>query len=125
MEASFYLYYPGANALTEAQAACDLCHKLASRSVEEGGIQGYTATKYADPIKHPEREEYVVPFDVERAAIVDIPSEIQERLNARAKLTPAEVESGGWFADDSNDPASEIIERESTRNFPLIKSNES
>ena len=105
---NFYLYYTGEDALADALSACELCHQLASREV--GGIQGYTATKYADPIKHPEREEYIVPFDVERAAIVDIPQDIQDRLNSRAKLSISEVEAGGWFRVDPNDPANEIIE---------------
>ena len=101
-----YLHYTGANAETEAQAACDLCHELASRPASEGGINGYVADKYADPIPHPDDTgEFIVPFDVERATYVGIPTDIQTRLDNRAKLTVAEVEAGGWFPDPDNDLA--------------------
>ena len=104
---NFYLHYTGSDALAEAQAACDLCHALASRSVEDGGIEGYAAEKYADPIKHPDRNEWLVPFDVDRAALVDVPADIQTRLDNRAKLSIAESEGAGFFPVPDYDPEGE------------------
>ena len=107
MAESFYLHYTGTNALAEAQAACDLCHQLASRPVEDGGIEGYNAVKYADPMKHPDRDEYIVPFDVDRAALVDIPADIQTRLDNRAKLTITETQEEGYFPIPDYEPDGE------------------
>jgi len=104
MAESFYLHYTGANALAEAQAACDLCHALASRSAEDGGIEGYAPEKYADPKKHPDRDEWVVPFDVDRAALVDIPADIQTRLDNRAKLTITEAQTAGYYPIPDYEP---------------------
>lgn len=107
---NYFLYYTGENALSEAQAACDLCHQLASRPASEGGIEDYNAECWATPKKHPDKDEYIVPIDVTCLELVDVPADIQSRLDARAKLTISEVENNGWFPSDTNDPANEIIE---------------
>ena len=107
---NYYLHYTGINAFQEAQAACDLCHYLASRPALEGGIEGYNAECWAKPKKHPQKEEYIVPIDVTCLELVDVPTDIQSRLDARAKLTISEVENSGWFPYETNDPANEIIE---------------
>tara|TARA_R100000458_G_C8269765_1_gene244533 strand:+ start:1322 stop:1669 length:348 start_codon:yes stop_codon:yes gene_type:complete len=109
---NYYLHYTGDNALAEAQAACDLCHQLASRPASEGGIENYSAEKWADPRKHPDKDEYIVPIDVKCLDIVDVPEDIQSRLDARAKLTISEVWQGGWFPTDPNDPADALEDQE-------------
>tara|TARA_R100001594_G_scaffold130265_1_gene169287 strand:- start:495 stop:851 length:357 start_codon:yes stop_codon:yes gene_type:complete len=106
---NYYLHYTGSNAFAEAQAACDLCHQLASRPASEGGIEGYNAECWAIPKKHPGKEEYIVPIDVTSLELVDVPTDIQSRLDARAKLTISEVENSDWFPADLSDPANEII----------------
>tara|TARA_Y100000361_G_C11113450_1_gene318961 strand:- start:540 stop:884 length:345 start_codon:yes stop_codon:yes gene_type:complete len=105
---NYFLHYTGDNALSEAQAACDLCHQLASRPASEGGIEGYNADCWAKPKKHPEKEEYIVPIDIDCLEIVTVPDDIQSRLDARKKLTIEEVQDGGWFPVLPNDPADEI-----------------
>ena len=109
---NFYLHYTGDNALNEAQAACDLCHQLASRPASEGGIEGYSAERWAIPKKHPDKDEYIVPIDITCLEIVAVPDDVQARLDARAKLTISEVEQGGWFPADPYDPADVLEDQE-------------
>lgn len=77
----------------EAQSIADEIHdKAADR------LAGYSATRWADILEHPDGEEWAVPFDTDRADGLMSQDE-QERLGEREILTQSQASDAGWFPE--------------------------
>lgn len=78
----FYIFHE----FKEAKAACNMLQNMASRLKEEGGIEGYSSLKWAEPILAIDKTSYAVPIELVRMSPLSTSKEIHDEVFGKGIL---------------------------------------